>query len=42
MEFRNLSSFQNLNNTDVAAELKNIHDGIYIAKIIPSLYSIVS
>ena len=35
MEFRNLSSFQNLNNTDVAAEWKKVLDGYMLPKLSP-------
>ena len=42
MEFRNLSSFHKLNNTDMVAEWKKGLDGIYIARVIPTLCSIVS
>ena len=42
MEFNNLTSFQNLNNTDVPAEWRKLLDGIYVAEFIPTLYSIVT
>lgn len=40
-EFRNLSGFQSLNNSDASLEGGKVHDGIFITEVIPTLFSIV-